>query len=159
MHPMVATALERDRTARGHKSRLAGVAAALANVQMFAMCSKKELRTVADVAKLRTIARGTRLIAEGEKGDRMFVILSGTARVSRGGRKIAALGSGDVVGELALLSRSPRNATVDAETDLDVAEIGRAAFGRLLYAVPSFAQKLLEAMAIRVQTLDRKAWG
>ena len=159
MHPMVATALEHDRTARGHKSRLAGVAAALANAQMFAMCSKKELRTVAEVAKLRTIARGTRLIAEGEKGDRMFVILSGTVRVSRGGRKIAALGSGDVVGELALLSRSPRNATVDAETDLDVAEIGRAAFGRLLYAVPSFAQKLLEAMALRVQTLDKKAWG
>jgi CRP-like cAMP-binding protein len=159
MHPMVATALGRDRTARGDKSRLAGVAAALANTQMFSMCSKKELRTVAEVAKLRTIARGTRLIAQGEKGDRMFVILSGTARVSRGGRKIAALGSGDVVGELALLSRSPRNATVDAETDLDVAEIGRLAFGRLVHAVPSFAQKLLEAMAVRVQTLDRKAWG
>ena len=156
---MVATALERDRTSRGHKARLAGVAAALSNTQMFSMCSKKELRTVAEVAKLRTIPRGTRLIAEGEKGDRMFVILSGTARVSRRGRKIAAVGAGDVVGELALLSRNLRNATVDAETDLDVAEIGRAAFGRLLHAVPSFAQKLLEAMAVRVRTLDSKLVG
>ena len=159
MHPMVVDALAREGRPNTPRARRNAVATALASTQMFSMCSKRELRTVADVVHLRQVPRGSRLLTEGEKGDRMFVILSGRARVSRNGRKIAALEAGDVVGELAMLSRAPRNATVDAETALDVAELGRTAFNRLVHAVPSFAQKLLEAMANRVQSLDKKLLG
>jgi CRP-like cAMP-binding protein len=97
-------------------------------------------------------------MAEGEEGDTMYVIVSGIARVSRKGRKVAALGAGDAVGELAVLGRAVRNATVDAETDLQVAELSRRTLSKLVNDVPPFALKLLEAMATRVRELDSRLY-
>jgi CRP-like cAMP-binding protein len=154
MHPVTVEALSRDRGA----APLTGIAGALAQTRLFSLCTKKELRTVAKVAKVRSIAKGVRLMEEGEPGDSMYVILSGIARVSRRGRKVAALGGGDAVGELALLGRAPRNATVDAESDLQVAEISRRSLSRLIHDVPSFSIKLLEALAARVRELDSKLY-
>jgi CRP-like cAMP-binding protein len=143
---------------RGSKSApLTGVQAALANTKLFSLCTKRDLHKVAKIAKIRTIPKGTRLMAEGETGETMFAILNGVARVSRNGRKVATLGAGDAVGELAVLGRTERNATVDAETDLQVAELSRRALARLLADVPAFSQKLLEALAARVRELDSKA--
>jgi CRP-like cAMP-binding protein len=78
--------------------------------------------------------------------------------VSRNGRKIAALGAGDAVGELALLGKAKRNASVDADSDLDVAEISRRSLSKLVHDVPSFSLKLLEAMADRVRELDNRVY-
>ena len=97
-------------------------------------------------------------MTEGDDGSSMFVLIAGVARVSRNGRKVAQLGAGDAVGELALLARSNRNATVDAETDLEVAELSRRALSRLVSDVPAFSLKLLEAMAIRVRELDQRLY-
>jgi CRP-like cAMP-binding protein len=154
MHPVTVGALSRDRGA----APLTGIAGALAQTRLFSLCTKKELRTVAKVAKVRSIAKGSRLMEEGEEGDSMYVILAGIARVSRRGRKVAALGGGDAVGELALLGRAPRNATVDAESDLQVAEISRRSLSRLIHDVPSFSIKLLEALAARIRELDSKLY-
>ena len=66
--------------------------------------------------------------------------------------------AGDAVGELALLARSKRNATVDADSDLEVAEISRRSLSRLVHDVPSFSLKLLEAMAARVRELDSRLY-
>jgi CRP/FNR family cyclic AMP-dependent transcriptional regulator len=156
MHPMVADALVRDRGARGGMTPLTGIAGALANTRLFALCSKRELRTVAKVARIERIPKGTRLMSEGEDGDTMFVLLSGVARVSRNGRKVAALSAGDAVGELAVLGRTKRNASVDADSDLEVAEITRRSLSRLIHDVPSFSLKLLEALAARVRELDSR---
>lgn len=157
MHPMVAEALSRDRS-RGSTAPVTGISGALANTRLFSLCSRKELRTVAKLAKIRNIPKGTRLMAEGDEGDTMYVIVSGIARVSRKGRKVAALGAGDAVGELALLGRAARNATVDAETDLQVAELSRRTLSKLINEVPPFAMKLLEAMATRVRELDSRLY-
>jgi CRP-like cAMP-binding protein len=86
----------------------------------------------------------------------MLVLLSGSASVQRGGRKIAALSPGDVIGELGVLSRAPRNATVTTTTDAEVAVIDQRAMTRLLADAPGFARKLLESLADRVRELDRK---
>jgi CRP/FNR family transcriptional regulator, cyclic AMP receptor protein len=157
MHPMVAEALSRDRT-RGGSAPVTGISGALANTRLFSLCSRKELRTVAKLSKIRNIPKGTRLMAEGDEGDTMYVIVSGIARVSRKGRKVAALGAGDAVGELAVLGRAVRNATVDAETDLQVAELSRRTLSKLINEVPPFAMKLLEAMATRVRELDSRLY-
>jgi CRP/FNR family transcriptional regulator, cyclic AMP receptor protein len=154
MHPVVVEALSHERGA----APLTGITGALAHTRLFSLCSKRELRTVAKLAKVRSIPKGTRLMAEGEDGDTMFVILSGVARVSRGGRKVAALGAGDAVGELALLGRAKRNATVDAESDLQVAEISKRSLNRLVHDVPSFSTKLLEALAARIRELDNRLY-
>ena len=86
MHPVTVGALSRDKSA----APLPGIAGALANTRLFSLCSTRELRKVAKLAKIRRIPKGTRLMAEGEDGDSMYVILSGMARVSRNGRKVAA---------------------------------------------------------------------
>jgi CRP/FNR family cyclic AMP-dependent transcriptional regulator len=154
MHPVTVGALSRDKSA----APLPGIAGALANTRLFALCSTRELRKVAKLAKIRRIPRGTRLMTEGDDGDSMYVILSGMARVSRNGRRVALIGAGDAVGELALLARSKRNATVDADSDLEVAEISRRSLSRLVHDVPSFSLKLLEAMAARVRELDSRLY-
>jgi len=157
MHPLMADALARDRAPKPLKKvPVSGVAAALAQTRLFALCSKKDLRTVASAAKVHRYPQGTRLMEEGAPGESMYVILSGHVRVSRGGRKVATLGAGDAVGELAVISRCPRNATVDADESVEVAEINRRSLAKLINDVPSFAQKLLESMAARVRELDKK---
>jgi CRP-like cAMP-binding protein len=134
------------------------IESALANTSLFSQCSARELRLIARLAKTREVPEGTRLLVEGEVGDRMFVMLSGSATVQRGGRKIAALSSGDVIGELGVLSRSPRNATVVTTSDSEVAVIGQRSINRLLADAPGFARKLLEALSERVRELDRKLY-
>ena len=147
---------DRRRAAANDRVSESGVAGALANVPLFSQCSKRELRLVAKLAKTRTVRESTSLTLEGEEGDTMFVMLSGRATVHKGGRKIAELGMGDVVGELAALSRGPRNATVTAGNEVEIASIGRKDILRLVEDAPGFSRKLLESLADRVRDLDRK---
>ena len=142
----------------GRVKPITGIEAALANTQLFSQCSRKELKTVAKTARIKTIKAGTRLMTEGEAAETMFAIINGVARVSRNGRKVATIGAGDAVGELALIGRTERNATVDADTDLQVAEINGRELRKLIASAPSFAQKLLEALAARVRELDKKVF-
>jgi CRP-like cAMP-binding protein len=132
------------------------IESALANTSLFSHCSARELRLIARLAKTRKVPAGTRMLVEGQVGDQMLVLLSGSASVQRGGRKIATLSPGDVIGELGVLSRAPRNATVTTTTDAEVAVIGQRAINRLLADAPGFARKLLENLANRVRELDRK---
>jgi CRP-like cAMP-binding protein len=134
----------------------AGVADALANVSVFSMCTKRQLRLVAKLAKVNTVAPGTKILVQGESGDALFVLLSGRADVSRSGRKVASIGTGAVIGELAAIVKAPRNATVTTRTECEIATIKHRALHRLIEDVPGFARKLLEAMAHRVRELDRR---
>jgi CRP/FNR family cyclic AMP-dependent transcriptional regulator len=86
----------------------------------------------------------------------MYVVLVGTARVSRGGRKLATVGPGAAFGELALLSKGPRTATVVAVSDMEVAIITRRKLTKVLTEAPDFARKLLEALADMVRENDKK---
>jgi CRP-like cAMP-binding protein len=147
---------DRRRVADDERKAESGIAGALANVALFSQCSKRELRLVAKLAKTKTVRESTSLTLEGEEGDTMFVILSGHATVHKGGRKLAELGTGDVVGELAILCKAPRNATVTTTTETQVATISRRDTHRLIADAPGFSRKLLEALANRVRDLDRK---
>jgi len=131
------------------------IESALANTSLFSLCSARELKLIAKVAKTRQVPSGTKMLVEGEEGEEMLVFLSGSATVVQGGRKIATLSPGEVVGELGVLVKAPRNATVTTTRDSEVAVIGRRALNRLLADAPGFARKLLEALAERVRELDR----
>jgi CRP-like cAMP-binding protein len=86
----------------------------------------------------------------------MFVLLRGGATVRKGGRKIADIGPGEVVGELAVLAKAPRNATVTTTKDSEIATLGRRELFRLIDDAPGFSRKLFEALANRVRELDKK---
>ncbi len=129
----------------------------LAEVPLFSALSRKELSLVARRAEDVKVDQGRVLVSEGSTGSEFFVIIDGKASVSKKGRKVATLGPGDAFGELALLDKAPRNATVTAETPLEVVVLGQREFGGLIDEVPGFARKLLAGMARRLRDSDAKS--
>ncbi len=131
----------------------------LASVPLFAACSQKELQAVAKAAGEVELPAGRVLCEQGSPGHEAFVILDGSAEVSRNDKPVATLGPGACVGELALLDRGPRTATVVAGTDLTVLVIGTREFAALVDKVPSIARKLLQSLAARIRQLDSQTYG
>jgi len=129
----------------------------LAEVPLFSALSRKELSLVARRAEDVKVDQGRVLVSEGSTGSEFFVSIDGKASVSKKGRKVATLGPGDAFGELALLDKAPRNATVTAETPLEVVVLGQREFGGLIDEVPGFARKLLAGMARRLREADAKS--
>ena len=121
----------------------------LKRVPLFGQCSKKDLQNIAQIADELDFRAGKVLIEEGERGREFFVIVEGEVEVRRKGRKVATLGPGDFVGEMALLSKSPRTATVTAVTALDVLVISDRAFLDLLNRMPDLWLKIARALAER----------
>ncbi|MSO38335.1 MAG: cyclic nucleotide-binding domain-containing protein [Acidimicrobiia bacterium] len=129
----------------------------LAAVPMFSALSRKELVLLGKRAEDLEVDPGRVLVTEGATGSEFFVIVSGTAKVTRRGRKVATVGPGDAFGELALLVPAPRNATVVAVTQMEVLVIGQREFRALLEEAPGFSRKLLTGMATRLRAADTKS--
>lgn len=121
----------------------------LAAVPLFSACSRAELRAIASLGTEVRAARGTELTRQGEAGSEFLLIVTGEARCVRNGRTIGRFGPGDFFGELSLLSRRPRSATVVTETDVVVRVFDRREFSSLLDDAPRIARKLLTALAER----------
>jgi CRP/FNR family transcriptional regulator, cyclic AMP receptor protein len=130
---------------------------ALKSTWLFSECSAKELRSIASAADEVTVPAGRVLVEEGTVGREFYLIISGTASVKRKGRQVATLSAGQHFGELALLDRRPRNATITSTTEMDLMVLGQRQFNGLLDSIPSLARKLLAAMAGRVREQDQKA--
>lgn len=128
----------------------------LASVPLFAACAKNDLKLVARRAENVRVAEGKELVTEGKPGHEFFVIADGKATVKRKGKKIASLKKGDYFGELALLDRAPRNATIVADTDMELFVLGQREFSGLLDEVPGLAHKLLAGMARRLRDADAR---
>jgi CRP-like cAMP-binding protein len=126
----------------------------LSKVPMFTACSKKELQQLGRTAEDVKFKAGTELITEGKVGREFFVIFDGKARVTRKGKEIALLGPGDFFGELALLDRAARNATVTALTEMEALVLEERAFRGLLQEIPTMTNKLMVGMARRLHDLD-----
>jgi CRP-like cAMP-binding protein len=121
--------------------------------------SKKDLQKVAKVSEEVDIEAGRTLVDQGRAGHEFFLILDGNAVVRRNNRKVADLGPGDYFGELAILDRGPRSASVVANTDMRVLVLGQGAFVGVLETIPGMATKLLSHMAHRLRQADAKAVG
>ena len=78
------------------------------------------------------------------------MLIEGTVRVTKENRKVADLGSGDWLGEIALLTRAPRTATVTATSPLRTLVITDREFRQLVSEVPSIAMKVLTCVAERL---------
>ena len=122
----------------------------LKQVPLFARCSKSELRELAFEAAEIYPREGEVLTKEGRPGREFFVLVTGTARVARNGRKLADLGPGDWFGEIALLTAAPRTATVTATSLVDVLVITDRGFKRVVDTMPSIALKVLACVGGRL---------
>lgn len=126
----------------------------LRDLQPFSSCTEAELSYIADRMIDHHAAAGDVLAAEGRTGRELIVIVDGTAVICVGGREVARLGPGDVIGEVALLDHGSRTATVVAETDLEAVVSSAAEFAQILAAVPAVARSLLVALARRLRAAD-----
>jgi CRP-like cAMP-binding protein len=122
----------------------------LKRVPLFAGCSQAELRELAVTADEIDLREGFALTREGKPGREFIVLVDGTARVTRNGRKLADIGPGDWVGEIAILSKSNRTATVTTTSPVRVLVLTDRGFRRVVDAMPSIAMKVLACVADRM---------
>ncbi|HEV7888373.1 MAG TPA: cyclic nucleotide-binding domain-containing protein [Acidimicrobiales bacterium] len=127
----------------------------LSRLWLFSSLSKKELATLGKRADEVEVPAGKVLTVEGKPGHEFFMIIDGTATVNRNGRDVTTLGPGQYFGELSLLDRGPRSATVTAASDMTLLVLGQREFSGVLDEVPGLAHKLLAAMAEKL----RDSWA
>lgn len=126
----------------------------LRGIPIFSELSKKELRAVSRLMTEIDVKEGRALTREGEVGREFMIIREGTAVVRRGGRKIADLGTGDFLGELAVLSGAPRTADVIATSDMKLETLNRREFMSLLDESAAIAKKILIGAVKRLHDLE-----
>jgi CRP/FNR family cyclic AMP-dependent transcriptional regulator len=120
------------------------------NVPLFSKLSGAGLREVAAVADEIDIPAGKTLTSEGERGREFFVLLEGTADVRQKGAQIRTLGKGDFLGEIALVTKLPRTATVTTTSPVRALVITDRDFSALLKRSPQIGQGVLEALGERL---------
>lgn len=126
----------------------------LRTVPLFAGCSERELKAIANSGKEVAFAEGAAICTEGETGVGLHVIMQGEAKVQVGGRTRRKLGPGAFFGEIALLDGGPRSATVLAETPLITFVIPVWGFRSLLKTHSTLALKMLEEICRRLRGAD-----
>ena len=123
----------------------------LGSVGLFEGLSQKELTQVHRQAREGEFSPEEVIVTEGESGVGFHLILSGRAKVLAGKRTIATLGPGDFFGELSLIDRGPRTATVIASTNLRTLSLVSWEFLPMLDRNPSIARKLLVVICGRLR--------
>ncbi len=119
-------------------------------VPLFSQLSRREVEEVTKIADEIDLKAGKVLMREGDRGNEFFVLLDGAAEVERGGKRVNMLGPGDFFGEIALVSRSPRTATVTTIEPSDLLVITGTSFRALLEHSPRIQLRVLEALADRL---------
>lgn len=134
----------------------------LRRVPLFSLLSDEQLQALSASVSKRRIKRGERVVAQGQKSDALSIILSGRARVlmtdTSNGREVilATLQSGDYFGEMSLIDNDVHSASVEAETQTDVLELGRAEFLRSLAESAPMAYGIMRGLVQRLRLADRK---
>jgi CRP/FNR family transcriptional regulator, cyclic AMP receptor protein len=119
-------------------------------VPLFAGASKGQLEEIAKIADEIDLPEGKVVIQEGDSGHEFFVLVEGTADVARSGKKVASLGAGDFFGEIALIAKTPRNATITTTSPVRALVITERSFKALLDHQPTIAVNVLVALAERL---------
>jgi CRP/FNR family transcriptional regulator, cyclic AMP receptor protein len=129
----------------------------LAAVPLFEGLSKKQLRRISSLMTRLDRPAGKVLTREGEQGSEFFIVLEGEVEVRQGDRVVATRGPGEYVGEIALLDRRPRTATVVATTPVSVEVLSRREFRSLLVQAPELSEQILATVAQRLADLETQA--
>lgn len=130
----------------GHNSKVD----LIKRVPLFKAASKGELEQIASIADEIDLPEGKQIIKEGETGREFIVLIDGTADVERAGEKIDTIGPGDFVGEIALIAKTPRNATITTTSPVRALVITDRDFRKLLDDAPEIQIGVLLALAERL---------
>jgi CRP-like cAMP-binding protein len=106
-----------------------------------------------------TLNPGDVLFREGDAGDKMYVLLEGSAEISIAGKVVETAAPGALLGEIALIDRSPRSATVTAKAPSRFAQVDQRRFHFLVQQTPYFATHVMQVLAGRLRNMDRWVTG
>jgi CRP/FNR family cyclic AMP-dependent transcriptional regulator len=115
----------------------------LKKVPMFNELSNRHLKEICKHSDKVAKKAGDVLVRQGDKGWEFFFIIEGKARVEKDGRVIRNLTSGGFFGEISLIDREPRTASVIAETDMELLVVHSRSFSHLLNTTPGLSGKIL----------------
>lgn len=122
----------------------------LKQVPLFAGCSKRELEEIAKIADEIDFREGKQLTREGAPGREFFVLVEGTAEVTQGKRKLRTMTDGDFFGEISLITRLPRTATVTTVSPVRALVVTDRSFRRLLESDGEIQRKVLSTLGDRL---------
>jgi hypothetical protein len=132
----------------------------LKRVPLFANLSPADLKQVAAIAQEESFGDGATIATEGEMGDAMFILVSGGVQVistkDQHEVELARRKAGDFVGEMAIISREPRSATLIAIGDVHTLSIDQKSFEALLRDRPDVSLAVLQVIAARLKEADQK---
>ena len=133
----------------------------LKNIPLFAGLSEDDLKLVSDMAIEKSYPKNAVVITEGEQGDSLFAVMSGRVKVFIGdedGREIILkmLGPGDVFGEMSVIDRQPRSASVSTLESCVFRVLSHSSFEVCLERAPRIAIGVMNALAKRLRDADRK---
>jgi CRP-like cAMP-binding protein len=126
-------------------------------VPLFAEADDPFLERLAGEFMERTYAPGEVIAEEGEAGRTFIVIERGEVTVTVHGREVGRLGPGEAFGEMALIDKSARSATVKAETEVHGYQLPVWSFRPLVESNPHMVWALLEALAQRVRVAESRS--
>jgi CRP/FNR family cyclic AMP-dependent transcriptional regulator len=128
----------------------------LQRVPLFSGLDRRELESIASSLKEVRFRPGQDVVTEGGSGVGFFVIEEGEARVTVGGEERGRLGPGDYFGEIALIGRTDRTATITAESELRCLGMTSWEFKPFVEGNGAIAWKLLEAMAAKLMQAEQR---
>jgi len=115
----------------------------LARMPLFRPLNDREILRVLQVTDVSDYGNGETIISEGDKGEELYIVLAGHAKVMRNGAELATLSAGDHFGEMALVRSQPRSATVLSDGNSELMVIRRTEFFEILRKEHQLAVKLL----------------
>ena len=121
------------------------------HVEMLHSLSPAEMQAIIPLLKPLQVEPGTVLCQEGAPGDSMFLIVEGDADIFKGSQRLAALGPGEMFGEMALLTGEERSATVQARTAMELYELDKVDFDAMLTYAPQLSSGLSRILARRLR--------
>ena len=124
----------------------------LKTVPLFSGCSARELASLGRFLREADFPAGREIVKQAQTGTGLHVIIEGETRVVVGDRTRRRLGPGAFFGEISLLDRGPRTATVVADTPVHTLSLSAWNFRAALKEHPSMAVKMLEELASRVRS-------
>ncbi len=127
-----------------------------AAVSLFSGLDKKQMSLLMRHVDERTIEAGATIIRQGSTGYEACVVLEGTVSIERDGDVLETAGPGASFGELAMLDKRPRTATVTAVTDVLLGVIGPRDFDTALAEIPGLSKAMLVSLAGRLRSMDER---
>jgi CRP/FNR family cyclic AMP-dependent transcriptional regulator len=127
----------------------------LKQAPLFSRLSDRGLKAILKTATEKAFNEGTKIVTEGSSGVGFYLILEGSAEVSRSGEKLAKLGSGAFFGEMSLLDDAPRSADVIALEATSCLVLSPWAMKSIVSANPDVAMGMLTELARRLRETDR----